>query len=105
MNARKRFLETMNYGKPDRLPFYEFLGFWDQTINRWRGEGLDTGVNVFDYFGFDKIEYVYVDFDPIPSFVTKTLQEDERYITVAVEGGGLRWVSKNLKTGTSMRSS
>jgi hypothetical protein len=50
-------------------------------------------VNVFDHFGFDKIEYVYVDFDPIPSFVTKTLQEDERYITVAVEGGGLRWAS------------
>jgi hypothetical protein len=80
----------MNYGKPDRLPFYEFLGFFlGPNYQQVAGEGLDSGVDVFDYFGFDKIEYVYVDFDPIPSFVTKTLQEDERYITVAVEGGGL----------------
>jgi len=102
MNARQRFLETMNYGRPDRLPFYEFLGYWDQTINRWHGEGLPSGMSVWDYFGFDKMDYVSIDCDAIPSFITRTLQEDERYVTVSVESGGLRWVSKNLKAGTSM---
>ena len=99
MNARERFLRVMHYEKPDRLPFQEWLGYWGETLNRWYGEGLPRGMNVQDYFGFDKREVVPIDFGPIPRFVPKTLEEDERY-RVEVDGMGIK--KRVLKTHTSM---
>lgn len=99
MNARERFVRYMHYQKPDRLPFYEFLGFWGETCNRWYGEGLPVGMNVYDYFGFDKREGVPIDFGPIPRFVPRTLEEDDRYRTTVTEAG---IVKRDMKTHTSM---
>jgi len=99
LNARERFIRYMHYEKPDRLPFYEFLGFWAETCNRWYGEGLPVGMNVYDYFNFDKRESVPVDFGPIPRFVPRTLEEDERYRTTVTDTG---IVKRDLKTQTSM---
>lgn len=99
MNARERFRRTMHYENPDRLPFYQFIGFWSETTNRWYGEGLPTGMSVQDYFGFDKREMIPLDYGPIPQFVPKTLHEDERYRTV-VRTNGI--TVKVLKTNTSM---
>lgn len=99
MNARERFRRTMHYENPDRLPFYQFIGFWSETTNRWYGEGLPTGMSVQDYFGFDKREMIPLDYGPIPQFVPKTLHEDERYRT-EVRTNGI--TVKVLKTNTSM---
>ncbi|MEM3545640.1 MAG: hypothetical protein QXU47_09010 [Candidatus Bathyarchaeia archaeon] len=38
-----------------------------------KGEGLPSGVDVYDYFDFDKRETVPIDYRPIPRFVPKTL--------------------------------
>jgi len=89
----------MHYENPDRLPFYQFIGFWSETTNRWYGEGLPTGMSVQDYFGFDKREMIPLDYGPIPQFVPKTLHEDERYRT-EVRTNGI--TVKVLKTNTSM---
>lgn len=89
----------MHYQKPDRLPFYQFIGFWDETINRWHGEGLPPGMSVWDYFSFDKIEDIPLDFGPIPQSVPKTLYEDDRYRT-EVQATGV--TVKVLKAHTSM---
>ena len=89
----------MNYKKPDRLPFYQFIGFWPETINRWYGEGLPPGMSVSDYFGFDKREQIPLDYGPIPQFVPKTLHENERY-RVEVRTNGI--TARVLKTNTSM---
>lgn len=99
MNARERFRRTMQYENPDRLPFYQFIGFWPETINRWYSEGLPLGMSVQDYFGFDKREMIPLDYGPIPQFVPKTLDEDERY-RVEVRTDGI--TVKVLKTNTSM---
>lgn len=99
MNARERFRRTMLYENPDRLPFYQFIGFWPETINRWYSEGLPPGMSVQDYFGFDKREMIPLDYGPIPQFVLKTLNEDERY-RVEVRTDGIK--VKVLKTNTSM---
>jgi len=40
MTARERFLKTMNFEKPDRLPMIEWASWWDKTIERWKEEGL-----------------------------------------------------------------
>ena len=41
MNPRERFLKVLNFEKPgDRLPLIEWAPWWDQTIERWKKEGL-----------------------------------------------------------------
>lgn len=42
MTARERLLKCMNFDTPDRLPMIEWASWWDKTIERWKGEGLDT---------------------------------------------------------------
>jgi len=89
----------MHYQKIDRLPFYEFLGFWAETCNRWYGEGLPVSMSVYDYFDFDKRESILIDFGPLPRFVPRTLEENERYRTTVTDFG---IVKRDLKTDTSM---
>lgn len=40
MNARERFHAVMNFQPFDRLPILEWAVWWNQTIERWHGEGL-----------------------------------------------------------------
>ena len=39
MNSKERFLRIMSFGKPDRCMYWE-MGYWNETIGRWRDEGL-----------------------------------------------------------------
>ncbi len=41
MTTRERFLRTMNFEAVDRLPMLEWATWWDKTITRWKGEGLE----------------------------------------------------------------
>ena len=102
MNDRERFNASMHFEETDRPPFYEWLHFWGEAVNRWRGEGLPADANHYDYFGFDKREGLKIDFGPIPSYVSRTLHEDERYTITETRGAGLRWVAKSLKAGTTI---
>jgi len=99
MTYRERFRAWMRYGSVDRAPFYEWLGYWGETLDRWRAEGLPPGVSVYDYFDFDKREAVPLDLGPIPRFVRRTIEETDRY-EVFRDYSGI--VMKRLKTGTSM---
>ena len=42
MNVRERFLKTMRFEQPDRLPMLEWAVWWDKTIDRWKTEGLSV---------------------------------------------------------------
>lgn len=43
MTNRERFLAALNFQQPDdRLPAIEWASWWDQTLDRWQAEGLDT---------------------------------------------------------------
>ncbi|MDW8061984.1 MAG: uroporphyrinogen decarboxylase family protein [Nitrososphaerota archaeon] len=99
LSFRERFDRYMRFKDVDRPPFYEFLGFWVETLNRWRGEGLPAGVDVYDYFGFDKREMFPMDYGPIPRFISRTIEEDDRY---RVEVNDMGIVMRVLKTSTSM---
>jgi uroporphyrinogen decarboxylase len=62
MNDRERFLATMNYQDRDRAPICDF-GFWPETLERWRGEGLPAWVmggheteNTDKFFGMDQYQ-------------------------------------------------
>jgi uroporphyrinogen decarboxylase len=89
----------MRFEKPDRFPLYEWCGYWEDTLGRWYREGLPPGMRFEDYFGFDKIDRFYLDPGPIPRFVPKILEEDERY-RIAINEDGI--VTKSLKSSTCM---
>jgi len=97
MDTRERFLAAMNYGNLDRVPFWEFWGFEKETINRWRCEGL-MNMNVTDFFGLDTWEMIQIDTGPIPSFVPRTISEDERSKIEVREDGVTVRVLKNRPT-------
>ena len=46
----------MDFQSFDRLPLLEWAGWWDKTIDRWRGEGLPadlTGHAIWEHFALD----------------------------------------------------
>lgn len=57
MNHVERFRALMNFLPVDRLPRWEWAMWWDETIARWHGEGLPSGLtDIFEisqYFGLD----------------------------------------------------
>ncbi len=44
MTVRERFIETLTFGTPDRIPFYPGGGR-ESTLKRWHAEGLPDGVD------------------------------------------------------------
>jgi hypothetical protein len=59
MNPRERFLKVFNFEKPDdRLPMIEWAAWWDQTIDRWKQEGMPRRISwdrSLEYFNLDKL--------------------------------------------------
>ena len=56
MTNRERFHAIVNFQPVDRLPVVEWASWWDQTVRRWEGEGLPTGLDRYalcDFFGLD----------------------------------------------------
>jgi len=52
MNSRERFLATMLFGTPDRIP-YHFGGPRESTFNAWYKQGLPREINWSKFVGFD----------------------------------------------------
>jgi hypothetical protein len=57
MNTNERFHAVMNFKPFDRLPILEWAGWWAQTLDRWRGEGLPAELAdryaICRHFGLD----------------------------------------------------
>lgn len=53
MTPRQRFIETMRFGAPDRVPFFE-EGFRDDVLDRWRRQGMPAGKEPAELFGLDQ---------------------------------------------------
>jgi len=123
LNSRERFRRTMRFQKVDHLPFCEYLGFWEETVNKWYKEGLPTWVNITwsgpseytgtgcpgskslsgvsmltDYLGLEKKEKFPIDFGPFPRFPRKVLEETERSYTEIDESGVKRLSMKVAST-------
>jgi hypothetical protein len=65
MTGRQRFLETIRYGRPDRVPYFE-EGIRDEVLERWRKQGLPEGTDVSDLLPTDHRERIGVNLEPIP---------------------------------------
>lgn len=97
MNDRERFLSILNFEKPDKFYFTEFMGFWPEVKSRWMNEGLDENDDIFEHFGLIEPKYVSIDFNFIPSFEYKIIEETDHYLVVRDEVG----CTKKIEKGTS----
>jgi len=65
LNSRERFLETIVYGSPDRVPYFD-EGLRDGVLEAWRKEGLPEAADLEKMFHFDRRERIAVNLDPLP---------------------------------------
>mgnify|MGYP000847084619 CR=1 FL=1 len=100
MNDLERFIATMDYAGPDRVPNHE-LGVWAQTVPLWKDQSApELTYNWFvseDRLGLDRREFIYVNFEMIPPFENKVLEETERYQIIQHPTG---MITKALKEGS-----
>lgn len=78
MNSRERFLATTHYGSRDSLFHWE-MGPYEETIQRWRAEGLPSDSNWHYFGGYDRFEIAPVNVSLCPVFERETLEKTEEY--------------------------
>jgi hypothetical protein len=65
MNSCERFRETMRYGAPDRVPYFE-EGIRDDVLRTWRRQGLRRKSEFETMFRHDRREEIHPDLEPLP---------------------------------------
>ena len=78
MNDRQRFLETMSFGSPDRIPYWDF-GMLPGTLERWHAEGFPADATINGLFKLDDRRKIDVDFTMVPKFEIEILSEDAEF--------------------------
>jgi uroporphyrinogen decarboxylase len=103
MTQKERFNRSLQFKSVDRPPFME-IALWEQTVERWRGEGLPDDAASADllsgneYFGLEGYDIVLFNLTfPEPCPLDRKISEDERYITF-IDGMGRTRIA--LKEGT-----
>ena len=101
MTERERWHNVFHYLPIDHVPDREF-GYWDDTLTRWRAEGLPDWVTdngeADRFFGFERAGGVPGNMGLIPGFEGKVLEEDESH-RIVVDGNGVK--SEIFKDGHS----
>ncbi len=77
----------------DRIPIHDSP--WSATIDRWRSEGLPSGISPADYFGY---EIAVFGVDTSPQFPVEVLYEDDKYIVERTSFGGIRRNHRDYST-------
>ena len=62
MNSRQRFLETMHFGHPGRVPYFE-EGIRKEVLQAWRKQGLAAQADLAKMFATDEREEIRLDVD------------------------------------------
>jgi len=65
MKSRDRFRETMRFGAPDRVPYFE-EGIRDDVFRAWRRQGLKRKSDFEAMFRHDRREEIHPDLEPLP---------------------------------------
>jgi len=78
MNSRERFIKTMQYGKPDRVPYFE-EGIRTDVLRAWKKQGLSSEAEFARRFPVDKREEVELDPMPEPKTWPESVVELEDF--------------------------
>jgi hypothetical protein len=70
MSSRERFRETMGYGTPDRVPYFE-EGIRSDVLTAWRTQGLTKDTDLATLFPWDHRERIEVDLEPRPKLLSR----------------------------------
>ncbi|MCX6089416.1 MAG: hypothetical protein NTX88_03380 [Candidatus Atribacteria bacterium] len=108
--VREAFQKIANFEKPDYFPHFEAMGFWEETIRRWYGEGLPLNQTPQQFFQLDLFmdnapEVIRYHTDTViqpaywPPFSVDILEETDEFV-IRREGDGI--IKKQLKMSTSM---
>jgi hypothetical protein len=92
MTDRQRFLATMRYESRDRAPICDF-GFWSETIEIWKGQGLPEHLNdgtASDFFGMDRFEGWVGIRDSLDPYFESVVLEDRGDMELVQDGDGIR---------------
>lgn len=65
MDHRRRFYESLHYGAPDRLPYFE-EGLREDTLQTWGAQGHPVGPEAAGLFTADEKEEIKIDLVPVP---------------------------------------
>jgi uroporphyrinogen decarboxylase len=76
MNSRERFRQTMQHGKPDRVPYFE-EGIRKEVLRAWRKQGLSSQAEFARMFPCDQREEIELDPMPEPKKWPSSLSELE----------------------------
>jgi len=93
MDSRERVELALKHREPDRVPIQDSP--WAATIDRWRAEGLPSGISPADYFGFELCGFGA---DTSPRFPIEILSEDNEYIMERNSFGGIRKNHRDFST-------
>ncbi|MCD6510669.1 MAG: hypothetical protein J7L11_09835 [Thermoprotei archaeon] len=95
LSPRDRIIYALEHKEDrlDRIPIHDSP--WAATVDRWRREGLPSGVSPADYFGY---EIAIFGADTSPQFPVEVLYEDNEYIIERTCFGGVRRNHKDYST-------
>lgn len=93
MNSRERVKLALEHREADRVPIHD--NPWQATVDRWRSEGLPSGVSPADFFRFEIAEFGA---DTTPQFPIEVLSEDDEYIVERNSFGGIRKNHRDFST-------
>lgn len=77
MTGYERVKRLLEHREADRVAIFD--GYWPETLQRWRGEGLAEDADIADEFRHD---FALFGFDMSLGFPEEVLCEDERTVTV-----------------------
>jgi hypothetical protein len=93
MNSRERFDAVMTYGPRDR-PFQWEMQPYEETLRRWKQQGLPEDSSWDRYGDYDRFEWAPVRVHHFPLFEKKTLSVEGDYEIYRDEDGAIK---KKLK--------
>jgi len=92
VNARERFLSIATGEATNELflPFdLNYSWFMEETVERWRREGLPRDVNLRKFFGFDRVEFTGGrPYTLVPPFEEEVVSEDDETVVLR-DGDGI----------------
>ena len=101
MNHKQRYIETLTFGNPDKIPLIPGYGR-ESTLERWHKEGLPLNTDPLDYIcgelgiSIGKVEYL-ADFSVnsrmIPTFEEKVLSHENGHYIVQDWMGAITEIS------------
>ena len=94
MTFKESFHTLMNFEKPDLLVQFEW-GYWDETIERWRKEGLLQDKQPWEHLNITTYERVPAKRRFDPDFEIKVLEENDENQIIQDENGIIQKISRN----------